>query len=142
MKVAHNNKIFPFTANVPILFYANTCCRKIRIRIEWPFKKFSNYPKRNISLEWLCTQNIKLLLFEKTIKEMCRAVYFRSTHHLVIIEKKCFLLLLLHGKNILEKHKSISGRKWIFFVFVSTQYTESCILKVSCNNNSKPKSMA
>ena len=30
MKVAHNNKIFSFTANVPILFYANTCCRKIK----------------------------------------------------------------------------------------------------------------
>ena len=40
MKVAHNNKIFPFTANVPILFYANTCCRKIRIRN--PSTKFNN----------------------------------------------------------------------------------------------------
>ena len=53
-----------------------------------------------------------------------------------------FFVIAVPRENILEKHKSISGRKWIFFVFVSTQYTESCILKVSCNNNSKPKSMA
>ena len=47
MKVAQNNKIFLFTAIVPILFYANTCCRTPSINLNnMTFQKIFELSKK------------------------------------------------------------------------------------------------